>query len=327
VVLGSEPSAGRDAPARVLVALGGNAIAAPAKADAAAQQASVEAAMEHVADLVAAGHEVALTHGNGPQVGNLMAKNEIARDVVPPVPLDWCVAQTQATIAYLIVTALEHALAARGVDRAVVPVLTRVVVDPDDRAWRRPSKPVGRYLPEAEARRRVEAGEHWEPRGARGWRRNVASPDPRELLEADLVVRLIDDGAVVVAAGGGGIPMVRSHGRLVGVEAVVDKDLSAALLGRAIRADRLVIATDVDGVALGFGTPKERWLERVTPQRLRRLDSEGHFASGSMRPKVEACARFVEHGGRLAVIASLDRLADAAEGRAGTIVVPEESAA
>lgn len=318
---------GAEGRARVLVALGGNAIGAEAKAGAAAQQAAVERAMEHVADLVALGHTVALTHGNGPQVGNLLVKNELARDVVPPVPLEWCVAQTQATIGYLIATALERALAARGVERPVVPIVTRVLVDAADPAWERPTKPIGTHIPESEARRRIARGEQWEAFGARGWRRVVPSPEPLALLECDTIVRLLDEGAVVVAAGGGGIPMVWTGERLTGVEAVVDKDLTAALLAGAMGADRLVIATDVDGVALAFGTPDERWLDRVTPERLRRLEADGHFADGSMRPKVEACARFVEAGGSRAVVASLDRLAEAVAGRAGTVVEREGAVA
>jgi carbamate kinase len=308
---------------RLVIALGGNAMTGPdGDAGPAAQQAAVELAMEGVAELVAAGDEVVLTHGNGPQVGNLLTKNELASRVVPPVPLDWCVAQTQATIGLLMVTALERALAGRGAARPVAATVSRVLVDATDPAWRRPTKPIGRYVPEAEAREHMARGQHWEPRGARGWRRVVPSPEPRELLDREVVLALLERGVVVVAAGGGGVPMVAEDGRLRGVEAVLDKDLSAALLARTVGAECLVIATDVEHAATGWGTPEERPIGRVRPDELRALAAAGHFASGSMGPKVEAAARFVEGGGRRAVIGSLTRLADAAEGKTGTVVEP-----
>jgi carbamate kinase len=308
---------------RVVVALGGNAIAPAGADDAGSQLQAVDAAMGHVAGLVADGYEVALTHGNGPQVGNLMIKNELARDVVPAVPLDWCVAQTQATIGYLIVTCLDRALEARGLARVVTTLVTRVLVDDDDPAFDSPTKPIGRYAPEAEARARMAEGETWKPAGDKGWRRVVPSPQPREILDQAAAVRLIDDGAVVVAAGGGGIPMVRDRAGLRGVEAVLDKDLTAALLARTVSAECLVIATDVPAVATGYGTAAEQWLERVTPQRLRELERDGEFDQGSMGPKVAACASFVEATGGRAVITSLESLRDAVSGAAGTVVEPD----
>ena len=308
---------------RVVVALGGNALTGPdGDASPAAQQAAVELAMERVAELVAAGCEVVLTHGNGPQVGNLLTKNELAARVVPPVPLDWCVAQTQATIGFLVVTALERSLAARGLARPVAATVSRVLVDSADPAWRLPTKPIGRYVTEAEAREHTARGQTWEARGPRGWRRVVPSPEPRELLDREVVLALVDRGAVVVAAGGGGIPMVAEGGRLRAVEAVLDKDLSAALLAATVRAECLVIATDVEHAATGWGTPEQRPVGRVDPAGLRALAAAGHFASGSMGPKVEAAARFVEGGGRRAVITSLDRIADAPAGATGTVVEP-----
>ena len=309
------------------MALGGNAIARPAHTDPDSQRTTVDAAMGPVADLVTSGYEVAVTHGNGPQVGNLLVKNELASAVVPPVPLDWCVAQTQATIGYLIVNGLERALEERGSTVPVVTVLSRVLVDAEDPGLEAPSKPVGRYLPEDEARVRIESGEAWQPLGERGWRRVVPSPEPREMLDADAAVRLLDDGAVVVAAGGGGIPMIRTSDGLEGIEAVLDKDLSAALLARTLSAELLLIATDVEGAATGYGTPDEEWLGHVSVARLRELADDGQFAGGSMRPKVEACLRFVEAGGARAVIASLERLGAAARGDAGTIVEREPQAA
>jgi carbamate kinase len=309
------------------VALGGNAIAGPGNADPDAQEHAVDGAAEQIVSLLEAGYEVVVTHGNGPQVGNLLVKNDLARGVVPPVPLDWCVAQTQATLGFLLVTALESALARRGLDRMVAAVVTRVRVDRDDPGWAMPSKPIGRYLPQTEAWARIERGEQWEPIGDRGWRRVVPSPEPQEILEGRTIAHLVEHGAIVVAAGGGGIPMVDDGERPRGVEAVLDKDRTAAVLAEVVEADILLIATDVCGVAVGFGTEDERWLGRTTPAELRRLAAAGHFATGSMAPKVEAATRFVERTGGRAAIGSLDRIREAASGAAGTVVEPVEALA
>jgi carbamate kinase len=310
------------------VALGGNAMIAPdGSATPEAQLAAIAVAMEPVADLVAAGHEVVVTHGNGPQVGNLLVKNALAAHVVPPVPLDWCGAQTQGTIGFTILDTLEAALAARRVARPVAALVSRTRVDPDDPGFDRPTKPVGRYLPRDQAQVLMDHGERWEDRGKPGWRRVVASPEPLEVLETPTVLTLLAAGHVVVAAGGGGIPVVRlTDGTLRGVEAVIDKDLTAALLATAVGADVLVIATDVEHVAVGWGTPQERALGAVSPDELERYAVQGEFASGSMGPKVEAALRFVRSGGSRAVITDLHRIADAlaadsgAAGRVGTII-------
>jgi len=305
---------------RVLIALGGNAMTAPdGRAEPADQLAAVARAVEPIADLAARGVDVLITHGNGPQVGNLLVKNELAAAVVPPVPLDWCGAQTQGTIGFILLNALERALAARGVRRPAAAVVTRTLVDADDPGFTRPTKPIGRYLPADEVKVLIEHGQVWEDRGPRGWRRVVASPAPVEVLDAPAVAALVAGGFVVVAAGGGGIPVVREPGGgLRGVEAVIDKDLGAALLGRTVGADVLVIATDVEAVMLDFGTPDQRPLGEVSVAELRGYAADGQFASGSMGPKVDAICRFVEAGGERAVITSLDRIADAVDGRTGT---------
>lgn len=307
---------------RVLVALGGNAMTGPdGSATPDAQKAAVGEAVEHVADLVAAGVQVVLTHGNGPQVGNLLVKNELAAHVVPPVPLDWCGAQTQGTIGLLVLNGLQASLARRGADRPVAALVTRTLVDRHDPGFAHPTKPVGRYVPADEAARYVALGQIWEDRGARGWRRVVASPEPLEVLDAPAAATLLDAGYVVVAAGGGGIPVaLDAGGALTGVEAVLDKDLTAALLAHRLSADALVIATDVDHVVTGFGTGDERPIGQVSPAELRALQQQEHFASGSMGPKVEAVLRFVESGGQLAAITSLHRISEATAGQAGTVV-------
>ena len=249
---------------RTLIALGGNAMTSPdGGARPEDQLAAIARATGSIAELIASGAEVVLTHGNGPQVGNLLVKNELAASVVPPVPLDWCVAQTQATIGAMLATGLEAALARRGVERAVTVLVTRTLVDPGT-GFAAPTKPIGRYVRAAEAAAMMAHGQHWQDRGERGWRRVVASPEPLEVLEAPAVRTLVAAGYVVVAAGGGGIPVVRGDASRLGIEGVIDKDLTAALLARAVDADVLIIATDVDGVALGFGTPSQRWLGRVS---------------------------------------------------------------
>ncbi len=309
---------------RVLLALGGNAMTGPdGSATPAAQIAAVEVAMTAAARLVAAGHELVITHGNGPQVGNILVKNELAAHVVPPVPLDWCGAQTQGTLGFTILDALDGALAATATSRPVAALVTRTLVGRVDVGFTHPTKPIGGYLPREQAQQMIEHGQVWEDRGEKGWRRVVASPEPLEVIDVAAVRALLAAGHVVVAAGGGGIPVVRdADGRLRGVEAVIDKDLTAALLARTLDADVLVIATDVDHAAVDWGTPRQRDLGSVTPAQMRAHAADDQFASGSMGPKVEAATRFVEGGGPRSVITSLDHITDAVEGGFGTVIEP-----
>ncbi|HCB04719.1 MAG TPA: carbamate kinase [Nocardioides sp.] len=311
---------------RVLLALGGNAMTnAEGRARPEDQIAAAQVAMAAVADLLAHDVEVVITHGNGPQVGNLLVKNELAAAVVPPVPLDWCGAQTQATLGFILMNALEGALRARGLARPSAALVTRTLVDADDAGFTKPTKPIGRYLSADEAAVLVEHGETWEDRGEKGWRRVVASPEPLEILDASAVQALVEAGFVVVANGGGGIPTVReADGSLRGVEAVIDKDLGAALLARTVDADVLVIATDVPHAVLHYGTPRASDLGTVTVAQLRAYAAEGHFASGSMGPKVDAACRFVEAGGTRAIITDLTHLTSLVGGDAGTVVVPTD---
>ncbi|HLS26545.1 MAG TPA: carbamate kinase [Beutenbergiaceae bacterium] len=308
---------------RALIALGGNAMtSSTGEATVDAQEAALGVAAERIADLVARGVDVVLTHGNGPQVGNLLVKNELAAGVVPMVPLDWCGAQTQGTIGYTLAKRLDEALAGRGVDKQAASVVTRTLVNADDPGFTHPTKPIGRFLPEADARRFIATGQQWRDMGERGWRRVVASPEPVEILDAPAVLALVRAGFVTIAAGGGGIPVVRRpDGSLLGAEAVIDKDLAAALLASLVRADVLVIATDVENAIAGYGTPQARALEAVDADELARIAAEGHFAAGSMGPKVEAAIRFARQGGR-SVITSLNHILEAVDGRAGTQVRP-----
>jgi carbamate kinase len=311
---------------RVLVALGGNAMTAPdGRARVEDQIAAAQVAMSCVADLVASGVDVLLTHGNGPQVGNLLVKNELAAAVVPPVPLDWCGAQTQATLGLVLCNTLELELQHREVRRRTAALVTRTRVDPDDPGFTRPTKPIGRYLSHEEAEPLMEHGQHFENRGERGWRRVVPSPEPLEILDAPAVTALMDAGYLVIAAGGGGIPVVREpDGSLRGVESVIDKDLAAALLADTVGVDRLLVATDVEHAVLGFGTPEARPIERVTLAEMRGYAAEGHFASGSMGPKVEAVCRYVEKSGQPGVITSLDNIVAGVRLQSGTVVLPND---
>ena len=309
---------------RVLLALGGNAMTnADGRARPEDQIAAAQVAMAAVAGLIEHDHEVVVTHGNGPQVGNLLVKNELAAGVVPPVPLDWCGAQTQGTLGFVLMDALDDELARRGVQRRSAALVTRTLVDGDDPGFTTPTKPIGRHLPEAEARVLVEHGETWQDRGEKGWRRVVASPEPLDILDAPAALALIEAGFVVVANGGGGIPVVRRpDGTLHGVEAVIDKDLGAALLARTTGADALVIATDVPHAVIRWGTPEAEDVGTVTLDTMRAYAAEGHFASGSMGPKVDAVCRFVEQTGKRGIITSLDQITAAVAGDAGTVVTP-----
>ncbi|MFL6078628.1 MAG: carbamate kinase [Ornithinibacter sp.] len=310
---------------RVLLALGGNAMTAPdGSATPAAQIEAVGVAMRAAARLVAAGHELVITHGNGPQVGNILVKNELAAHVVPPVPLDWCGAQTQGTLGFTILNSLDDALADAGVPRPVAALVTRTLVDRDDQGFTHPSKPIGRYLPGEQAQTLIDHGQVWQDRGEKGWRRVVASPEPLEVLDVGPARVLLAAGHVVIAAGGGGIPVVREpDGHLRGVEAVIDKDLTAALLAHTVGADVLVIATDVDHAAVGWGTAGQRELGRVTLAEMQAYAANGQFASGSMGPKVDAATRFVAGGGPRSVITSLAHIHEAVEGGFGTVVEPD----
>jgi carbamate kinase len=299
---------------RIVVALGGNALDAPTGAT--ATQARVQRTAAQLARLILAGYEVVITHGNGPQVGELLLDQEARADRGRDrLPLDVLVAMTQAQLGYVLQREIEDELVAAGDHTDVVTVVTEIVVAEDDPAFDEPTKPVG---PRLDAR---PDDRHPYLEGADGrWRRLVASPEPRHLVEHATLRAIVDDGIVPICAGGGGVPVVREGDRLRGVEAVIDKDLAGALLAREIGAERFAILTDVAGVAVGYGTDDEHWLEQVTTADLRRLQGQGEFAAGSMGPKVEAACRFVEASGGVAAIGALDDVAATVRGRAGTQV-------
>ncbi|WP_293782300.1 carbamate kinase [uncultured Aeromicrobium sp.] len=311
---------------RIVIALGGNAMtSSDGSARPEDQRAAIRVAAGPIVDLVADGHDVLLTHGNGPQVGNLLTKNELTAAQVPPVPLDWCGAQTQATIGMLIINALDEEFAARGVDRRSAAVVSRTLVDADDPRFASPTKPIGRYLTREEAQPLIDSGQRFVEVPGRGWRRVVASPTPRECLDSPAAIALMDAGFVVVCSGGGGIPTIRDRGgAYVGADAVIDKDLTASLIAQQVDADMLIIATDVDSVIADWGTPYAKPIGEVSAAEMRSIAADQDFAAGSMGPKVEAVTSFAESGVGVGVITSLARIGAAAQGLVGTRVVPDQ---
>ena len=313
-----------------IVAFGGNALVTDAEHDSIPQQyETVSRTVPPLIDMVEQGWKLVVSHGNGPQVGFILRRSELAEDEVDPVPVDYAVADTQGAIGYMFVKALRNELARRGLSRPVVAVVTHSVVSLDDPAFQNPTKPVGSFLAEAKAKE-MAASLGWtiaEDAG-RGWRRTVASPQPTEILETDLIRSLLADGAIVVAVGGGGIPVtVDSDGTVVGVEAVVDKDLASGLLAHDLGADLLMIPTGVPRVAIGFGTPDEKWLDSITVEEARAYIASGQFGKGSMEPKVEAVADFVATTpGATGVIGAAEEIPAILAGTSGTRIVGDSAA-
>jgi carbamate kinase len=278
----------------------------------------------HIAEIIQAGHRVVVTHGNGPQVGFIIRRSELARHELHPVPLDSCDADTQGAIGYMIQQSLENEFLRRGLRKSAVALVTQVEVDAHSPAFTNPSKPIGAFMDEATAKARA-AQEGWSIRedAGRGWRRVVPSPEPLAIVEIAAIRALVDAGFVVTAVGGGGIPVVRDReGRLHGVEAVIDKDYASSLLATALRADQFVITTAVSRVCLDYRKPGERALSRLTVEDARRHLAEGQFGEGSMAPKIRAVIRYLEQGGTRAVITCPEELELAIAGQAGTELVP-----
>lgn len=309
---------------KLVIALGGNALQEAGKpATAQAQLEVVEKTSEYIADIVERGYEVIIAHGNGPQVGRIVIQNEAASAATPAMPFDVCGAMSQGMIGYHIQQGLSKVLRHRGINKNVVTIVTQVVVDKDDPKFKAPSKPIGPFYTEEEAKAiAAEKGYTMKEDAGRGWRRVVASPLPVEIVELDAVKTLNDAGFVVVTVGGGGIPVVRNEaGDLEGVAAVIDKDLASEKLARDMDADALVILTAVEKVSINFKKPDQKDLDRMSAAEAKQYIKEGHFAPGSMLPKIEAALNFVESKpGRIAIITSLDKAVDAIEGCAGTTI-------
>ncbi len=279
----------------------------------------------HIAEMIAQGWDVVITHGNGPQVGFIVQRAEMAIPTLHPVPLDSCDADTQGAIGYMIQQALHNEFLRRGMARQCVTVVTQVLVERDDPAMLNPSKPIGSFYSAEEARERMER-DRWRmiEDAGRGWRRVVPSPQPREIIECDAISALLAAGFIVVAVGGGGIPVVRDEtGRLSGVEGVIDKDLASSLLATRLHADLLLISTAVEKVALNYRRPDQRDLDRITLSEARAYAAAGHFASGSMGPKIQAVINYLEQGGKAGLITMPETISRALAGETGTWIVPD----
>lgn len=309
----------------LVIAIGGNSLIKDAQHQSVADQyAAVVETVRHITDLLERDFRVVITHGNGPQVGFILLRSEHSRGILHQVPLDSIVADTQGALGYQLQQALENEFRRRGLKKSVATIVTQTLVDRNDPAFARPTKPIGEFYTreQAEERMRVEKWAMIEDSG-RGWRRVVASPKPVRVIEAGVVGHLVKHGYVVVAAGGGGIPVVADeHGNLRGASAVIDKDLASAVLAKEIGADILVISTAVEKVCLNFGKPDQRALDSMTAAEARQYIAEGHFKPGSMLPKVEACVQFIQGGGRQAIITCPELLSAALDGRTGTRLVP-----
>ena len=311
---------------KLVIALGGNALQTKNSAPTAeAQLEVVKQTCEYVAELSASGYELAVVHGNGPQVGRIVLASETAKDVVPPMPFDVCGAMSQGYIGYHIQQALRQALARRNLNKPVVSLVTQVVVDKADPAFRNPTKPIGGFYTKEEAEKLVaEKGYDVKEDAGRGYRRVVASPIPCRIVEIE-EVKSLREKAVVITCGGGGIPVVENEdGSLEGVAAVIDKDFAAELLAEQIDADALVILTEVEKVAINWGKPNQESLDHMTLAEATRYCEEGHFAPGSMLPKVQASMKFVTaNPGKKAIITSLDKAIEALNGKTGTVITFE----
>lgn len=316
--------AGRDEPL-VVIAIGGNSLIRDSEhMDVLDQYRAAGETAHHIVPIVDKGYRVVVTHGNGPQVGFILLRSELARDVIHQVPLANCVADTQGAIGMQIAQALKNELRARGIDKNVAALVTQVVVDEDDPSFNAPSKPIGPFMGEEEARARA-AQDGWtigEDAG-RGWRRLVASPQPIDIIELPAVRTLLDSGTLVIAAGGGGIPVVyRADGELRPRPAVIDKDAASCLLAAELGADYFIISTDVDKVALNFGTPEQVEIDVMTAAEARAHLARGQFAEGSMRPKIESAVYFLENGGKKVIITQPHNLRADLDEIYGTHIVP-----
>lgn len=312
-----------------VVAIGGNSLIKDEKHKTVEDQ--YEAAREttyHIADMIEAGWDVAIGHGNGPQVGFILRRSEIAAKVegMHEIPLDVCGADSQGAIGYALQQTLQNELYRRSIQKNVATVITQVLVDRNDPAFQNPSKPIGGFMDESEAQRRAkEMGWNVIEDAGRGWRRVVASPLPKEVVEFETVKTLIDAGVVVITVGGGGIPVIDvGNGEYRGTAAVIDKDYASSLLARLLKADLFLISTAVEKVALNFGKPDQKWIDRMTLSEAKRYLAEGtHFAKGSMAPKIQAIIWYLEAGGKEAIITNPENIGRALRGETGTHIVQD----
>ena len=310
---------------KLVIAIGGNSLIPDGDHQTVQDQYLAAAETDdHIASLVEQGWDVAISHGNGPQVGFILRRSELASSELHEIPLDYCGADTQGAIGYMLQQNLVNDFRQRGIQKSVATVVTQVEVDSADPAFAAPSKPIGSFMGEEEAKRRRD-NEGWDIKedAGRGWRRVVASPAPKRIVELEVIKQLLDAGVVTIAVGGGGIPVVANEdGDLEGIAAVIDKDLASALLASQVDADLLLISTAVEQVALNFGTPEQRWVDEFTLAEVKQyLEEGGHFAEGSMAPKMRAVVQFLEAGGKEALITNPENLERAMAGETGTRIV------
>ncbi len=301
---------------RIVIAIGGNAILNPAEGNPIEQQRMIDQTCREIAQIVQNGYEVVLSHGNGPQIGNILAMQEEC-GTVQPQPLDVCGAQTQGMLGYLLQQSLDNRLKEQGIRKQVVTIVTRVIVDS---STQKPTKPIGIYYPEFKARKMIKRGVTM-IKDKKGYRRVVSSPVPLQIVEEAVIKDLVSKGVIVIAGGGGGIPVIQTDSSLSGVEAVIDKDLTGSVLALAVGAEFLLILTDVEKAFLNYGKENQKALDEITISEAERYIEEGHFGKGSMEPKVLAALGFVKAGGRAAIISSLDKALPALGGETGTRVV------
>lgn len=311
-----------------VVAIGGNSlIKDKSKTTVEDQYLAAKETTMHIADMIEAGWDVAIGHGNGPQVGFILRRSEIAARVegMHEVPLDVCGADSQGAIGYALQQNLQNEFDRRGIEKPVATVITQVLVDQTDPAFRNPTKPIGSFMDETEAKtKEKEMGWNVVEDAGRGWRRVVPSPIPEKVIELASVKKLLEAGHIVITVGGGGIPVVEENGVLKGIAAVIDKDFASSLLAQEIGADLFLISTAVEKVALNFGKPNEKWLERMTLTEAKTYLKEGtHFARGSMEPKIRAIIRYLEAGGKQALITNPENIGRALKGETGTWIVPD----
>lgn len=308
-----------------VIAVGGNSLILDDKHKTIADQyaATVETS-KHIAGMIQAGWNVVLTHGNGPQVGFILRRSELALHELHPVPLDYCGADTQGAIGYMFQRALHNEFRAREIHKQAATLVTQVLVDKHDPAFQNPTKPIGSFMnAELAARKRAEEGWQMVEDAGRGWRRVVPSPLPEAIVERDAIEALIQGGFVVICSGGGGIPVYKdADGNLVGLEAVIDKDFAGALLASSIHADLFLISTAVERVAINFNKPNQEWLERMDVGQAKEYLAQGHFLKGSMAPKIQAAISFLERGGKQALITNPENLERALNGETGTRITP-----
>lgn len=309
---------------KLTIALGGNAILQPGQDGTAEEQfTNVLSTSEQIGQLVKDGHEIVITHGNGPQVGNILIQQDRAKDSVPAMPLDVCGSQTQGFIGYMLQNSLHNVFADLGLDRNVATVVTQVLVNKEDSAFDNPTKPVGPFYDKDYADKMVEEkNENWIEDSGRGWRKVVPSPIPERIVEAPIINDLVKNGETVIASGGGGIPVVEENNKIHGVEAVIDKDRAGCLLAQEIKSDVFLVLTDVSNAYINYGKEDEEAIGEISVADMQEHIDQGHFGEGSMKPKVQAAVDFVKSGGDQAIITSIEKVIEAVHGNAGTRITP-----